>query len=119
MVNHLKPKNHTTQPNIKYHNNVSQSINMVQTTLSMRIDEDVKDRFEFICKSLGLTMASALMMYICEVNREERIPLSLSLKKDRRTEVIEALRRMSASGPAELTLEDINDEIRTYRESTG
>ena len=90
---------------------------MVQTTLSMRIDEEVKDRFETICRSLGLSMASALMMYICEVNREERIPLRLSLKKDDRTEVIEALRRMSAAGPAGLTSDEIDEEIRTYREN--
>ena len=90
---------------------------MVQTTLSMRIDEEVKERFETICRSLGLSMASALMMYICEVNREERIPLRLSLKKDDRTEVIEALRRMSAAGPAGLTSDEIDEEIRTYREN--
>ena len=90
---------------------------MVQTTLSMRIDEEVKDRFEFICKSLGLTMASALMIYIYEVNREERIPLSLDLRKDRRTDVIDALRRMSASGPVGLTSEEIDEEIRAYRET--
>ena len=83
----------------------------------MRIDEEVKDRFETICRSLGLSMASALMMYICEVNREERIPLRLSLKKDDRTEVIEALRRMSAAGPAGLTSDEIDEEIRTYREN--
>ena len=83
----------------------------------MRIDEETKDRFEMICRSLGLSMASALMMYICEVNREERIPLSLSLKKDGRTEVIEALRRMSAMGPSGLTADEIDEEIRAYRES--
>ena len=90
---------------------------MVQTTLSIRIDKDVKDRFEVICRSLGLSMASALMMYICEVNREERIPLSLSLKKDGRTEVIGALRRMSASGPTGVSPEEIDEEIRAYREN--
>ncbi len=90
---------------------------MVQTTLSMRIDEEVKDRFEVICRSLGLSMASALMMYICEVNREERIPLSLSLKKDSRTDMINALRRMSASAPTGITSDEIDEEIRAYRES--
>ncbi len=82
----------------------------------MRIDEEVKDKFETICKSLGLTMASALMMYICEVNREERIPLRLSLKKDN-DDISELLRRMAASAPREFTLDEINEEIRTYRES--
>ena len=62
-------------------------------------------------------MASALMMYICEVNREERIPLSLSLKKDSRTDVINALRRMSASAPTGITSDEIDEEIRAYRES--
>lgn len=90
---------------------------MVQTTLSMRIDEDVKDRFESICRSLGLSMASALLMYIYEVNREERIPLSLSLKKESRSDVIKALRRMSASAPADLTSEEIDAEIRNYRDN--
>ena len=91
---------------------------MVQTTLSMRIDEDVKNKFESICRSLGLSMASALMMYIYEVNREERIPLSLSLKKESRSDVIEALRRMSASAPADLTSEEIDAEIRNYRDNS-
>lgn len=77
----------------------------------------MKDRFEAICRSLGLSMASALMMYICEVNREERIPLSLSLKKDSRTDVINALRRMSASAPTGITSDEIDEEIRAYRKS--
>ena len=77
----------------------------------------MKDRFEVICRSLGLSMASALMMYICEVNREERIPLSLSLKKDSRTDVINALRRMSASAPTGITSDEIDEEIRAYGES--
>ena len=83
----------------------------------MRIDEDVKDRFESICKSLGLTMASALMMYIYEVNREERIPLSLSLKKSNDDGIGEIMRRMAASAPREFTLEEINEEIRASREN--
>ena len=82
----------------------------------MRIDEEVKDKFETICKSLGLTMASALMMYICEVNHEERIPLRLSLKKDN-NDISEVLRRMAASTPREFALDEINEEIRAYRES--
>ena len=89
---------------------------MAQTKLSIRIDRDAKDRFETICRSLGLSMSSALMMYIHEVNREGRITLGLSLKDDDRTEAIEALRHMSDSGPSGLTLEDIDEEIRDYRE---
>ena len=32
----------------------------------------IKDLSKSGCKSLGMSMVSALIMYICEVNREER-----------------------------------------------
>ena len=45
------------------------------------------------------------------------IIVKVKLKRDGRADVIDALRRMSASAPAGLTSDEIDEEIRACRES--
>lgn len=46
--------------------------------INFRIDEDMKKAMDDTCKEMGLTMTSALTMFISKVVRERRIPFEVS-----------------------------------------
>ena len=51
---------------------------MSQSNISIRIDENLKNQFDKMCEELGLTMSSALNVFIKTVVREKRIPFELA-----------------------------------------
>lgn len=52
---------------------------MSQVLISVRMDEQLKTDFEYICKELGLTMSSAINIFAKKVCREQGIPFDVSL----------------------------------------
>ncbi len=46
--------------------------------LSMRIDDSVKRRAEMACEALGLTLSSAINIYLVKLGNEMRIPFEVS-----------------------------------------
>ena len=50
---------------------------MAQTTLTIRIDEGVKSRFEWLCNELGFNLSTAITAFAKESIRDNRLPLSL------------------------------------------
>ncbi len=46
---------------------------------SMRIDDNVKQRAEMACEALGLTMSSAINLYLVKLGNEMRIPFEVSV----------------------------------------
>ena len=52
---------------------------MEQANICIRIDKSVKEQFDKLCEELGLSMSTALNMFVKTVVREQRIPLDLSL----------------------------------------
>ena len=52
---------------------------MEQANICIRIDKSVKEQFDKLCEELGLSMSTALNMFVKTVVREQRIPLNLSL----------------------------------------
>ncbi len=47
--------------------------------LSMRIDDDVKKKAEAACDALGLTMTTAINLYLVKLGNEMRIPFEVSV----------------------------------------
>lgn len=47
--------------------------------LSMRIDDSVKKKAEYACESLGLTMSTAINLYLVKLGNEMRIPFEVSV----------------------------------------
>ena len=94
---------------------------MSQTTMSIRVDSDLKQRFDFLCDEFGLSNTSALMLFIKTVVRECRIPFEI------KAEPIEEVRRKArlsyermradaaAAGMQDLSLDEINEIIREVR----
>jgi DNA-damage-inducible protein J len=50
---------------------------MAQTTLSIRMDEDIKKRFDTFCSEAGMNTSVAVNMFARTVLREQRIPFEI------------------------------------------
>lgn len=51
---------------------------MAQTTLSVRMDEDLKRRFDAFCAEVGLNASTAVNLFVKTVVRESRIPFEIT-----------------------------------------
>ena len=51
---------------------------MAQTTVSIRMDEALKQRFDHVCDELGMSMSTAIVIFAKKVIRENGIPFSVS-----------------------------------------
>ena len=52
---------------------------MAQSNICIRLDDNLKKQFDYLCNELGLTMSAAINMFVKALVRENRIPLDLSL----------------------------------------
>jgi len=50
---------------------------MGQSTLSIRMDEDIKKRFDIFCADVGMNATVAVNMFARAVLRENRIPFAI------------------------------------------
>lgn len=51
---------------------------MAQTVMSVRVDKDVKEKFDSFCEDVGLNPSVAINMYIKAVLREHKIPFEIT-----------------------------------------
>ena len=52
---------------------------MAQTTVSIRMDDDLKREFNQVCDDLGITMTTAVTILAKKMAREKRIPFEVSV----------------------------------------
>ena len=52
---------------------------MAQTSVNVRMDEDIKREMEETCKELGITMSTAFNIFARKMSREKRIPFEVSI----------------------------------------
>ena len=55
---------------------------MPQTTLSIRIDEDLKKQLDSICEDFGMSITTAITVFAKTIVRERRIPFEISANED-------------------------------------
>ena len=55
---------------------------MTQSNISIRIDNQLKQQFDSLCNELGLSMTSALNLFVKTVVREQRIPFEIAAETD-------------------------------------
>ena len=87
----------------------------------LRLDENLKNRFEKTCESMGISMSAALNMFVTAVVNEQRIPFEIKAAPEEKSmsglEAFQALRaEAEKNGLQEMNLNDINEEIRLARE---
>jgi addiction module RelB/DinJ family antitoxin len=85
------------------------------------MDADVKKRFDELCKDFGMSSNTAFNMFARAVIKSERIPFDVESEEraliERARRVTEQIRVQAAlNGTADMTLEEINEEIRKARE---
>lgn len=52
---------------------------MAQTTINIRIDEELKKEMEKTCHELGLNITTAFTIFAKKMSREHRIPFEVSI----------------------------------------
>lgn len=94
---------------------------MAQTAFTVRMDADVKKRFDELCKDFGMSSNTAFNMFARAVIKSERIPFNIESEEQafierarRATEQIRA--EAILNGTADMSMEEINEEIRKARE---
>ena len=55
---------------------------MAQTTLSVRMDEQVKKQFDEFCNEVGMNASVAVNIFAKAVLRERKIPFEISVEAD-------------------------------------
>ncbi len=91
------------------------------TSMTIRVDEQLKKSFDGLCDEFGLSNSAALNLFMKAVVRERKIPFEIKAdsESDIRRKGWEAFMRMResaiASGVADMSLEEINEEIASVR----
>lgn len=94
---------------------------MSQTTLSIRVDSNLKQKFDNLCNEFGLSVTSAFTIFMNAVVRERRIPFEIKTDsvEESRKKALQAFERMredaAAAGMQDLTLDEINEIIHEVR----
>lgn len=52
---------------------------MTQSNICIRLDDKLKKQFDYLCDEFGLTMTTAINMFIKTVVRENRIPFEIAI----------------------------------------
>ena len=93
--------------------------------MSIRVDSDLKKKFDVLCDEFGLSNTSAFTIFMKAVVRENKIPFEI--KTHESAEIIEIrnkarqaylnIRKMAENGELpDMTLDEINEEIKQTRE---
>lgn len=96
---------------------------MAQATFSIRMDETLKKQFDSLCSDFGMNATTAFNIFAKAVVRERKIPFEISSPAPAVTletgrQAFYALRsEAQQNGIADMSLEEINEEIRLTRQS--
>ena len=94
---------------------------MAQSTLSMRVDENLKKSFDSICDDFGFTCTAAITVFMKTVVRERRIPFEIKpsskeqINKDAWAAFLEMRAAAAEAGIQDMSLDEINAEIQEVR----
>lgn len=93
---------------------------MAQVATTIRLDSELKTRFDNLCEEFGMTLNTAVNIFVKTVVRTRSIPFKIELDNPNETRMraFEALQRQAqVAGLSEMTLDDINAEIAEARAS--
>jgi len=88
---------------------------------TIRIDSETKNQFDLLCERLGMSVSTAVNLFIRKSIREQAIPFRIDLNSshvivDEAQQAVEAMRASSKErGISDMTLEEINEEIALSR----
>ena len=95
---------------------------MAQTAMTVRMDNKQKAQFDKLCEQFGMSANTAINIFVKAVIRSKSIPFSIQAKEEEDEVTAKAkatfkeLRAKAERGETpELTLDEINEEIREVR----
>ena len=97
---------------------------IVQYTFSVRMDDNLKKQFDELCNDFGMTASTAFNIFARAVVRERKIPFEIvspepNITREKAMEAFLSLREQaSKNNLQDLTLDEINHEIKLARESS-
>ena len=95
---------------------------MSQSAYTIRLDSDLKRRFDALCEGFGMSASTAFNIFVRAVVRKRRIPFEIEMSEidesfEKGRQAFLEIRRQAEEGRfPDLTLEEINEEIRLARE---
>lgn len=98
---------------------------MPQSAMTVRLDSQMKNRFDELCATFGMSANTAINVFVNAVVRTQSIPFSISMTEEAPAKSTKASERMQAwykkhlesldPNQPEMTLDEINEEIRLAR----
>lgn len=95
---------------------------MAQASLTVRLDSDLKLKFDKLCEEFGMSTNTAFNIYVRQVVRDRRIPFSIEAPSKEETiakgrAAFYSMRRAAATaGIQDMSIDEINEEIKLARE---
>ena len=87
---------------------------MATTTVSIRMDSELKRRFEQFCEDVGMSMTTAFTIYSKKVVNENRIPFDIGreIPNEETLAAIDEVRRMKADPSLGKSYTDAREMVR-------
>lgn len=94
---------------------------MAQVSMTVRMDSGIKAAFDALCAQFGMSANAAMNIFANAVVRQRRIPFEIKAAPEENSmgalDAFLEIRRMAESKQLpDLTLDEINEEIRLARE---
>ena len=84
---------------------------MAQTTISIRLDDDLKNEAEALCSKIGLTLSAVTNVFYRQFVRTQGIPFHVTAIEPK-SQTDEAMRFGHMAAISDMTLNDINATIQ-------
>ena len=91
---------------------------MQQATFSVRMDANLKKQFDNLCQDFGMNASTAINIFARAVVKQRKIPFEISASNSNNAlKLLQALRTQAKNnGISDLSLDEINEEIRHSRQ---
>ena len=94
---------------------------MAQVSMTVRMDSQLKQNFDALCARMGMSANAAMNIFANAVVMYKKIPFEIKAEPEKESmsalESFLEIRKMAESGQfPDLTLDEINEEIRLARE---
>lgn len=94
---------------------------MAQVSMTVRLDSQQKKQFNELCSEIGMSVNTAINVFINAALRTRGIPFEIKstpkVESMSGLEAFQQMRKMAENGQfPEMTLDEINEEIRLARE---
>ena len=95
--------------------------NMAQVSMTVRMDSQLKQKFDALCARMGMSANAAMNVFAKAVVMQRKIPFEIKAEPEQASmdalESFREVRKMAEAGQfPDLTLDEINEEIRLARE---